>query len=379
VKGIWRPEDRAESRYRYVPIEVGEAGFSVSLSYRGGVLDLGVFDPAGNFRGYSGGARSEFSITEDWATPGYLPGPVPQGEWRVLLGLHRVPAEGTPWSLTVGAPRPLPEVNPPPVPQRGPRRRDVPAGWFAGDLHAHTVHSDGSLTVDELAALAAESGLDFLAVTDHNTVSHHPYLADAGRRYGIELIPGQEVTTDRGHANALGGLEWVDFRQPPHQWEGLISINHPLAADCAWRMHMPSTRLAEVWHSGWWDRTWGAPLSWLLAWDPFCAPVGGSDFHTPAQEQRLGRPTTWVRASAVEEVIDGLAIGRTAVSESPDGPLLLRMDGGDELLALGAEGLILSSFTGARKVVTSQRWTVRAEPGLNWLEDGDTRIMALSA
>ena len=63
--------------------------------------------------------------------------------------------------------------------------------WWAGDLHTHTVHSDGVLTVAELARLARGNGLDFIAVTDHNTVSHHPELAAASRRYGITLIPAR--------------------------------------------------------------------------------------------------------------------------------------------------------------------------------------------
>src|SRR5260221_11031337 len=86
--------------------------------------------------------------------------------------------------------------------------RDLPAvdglRWFAGDLHAHTVHSDGALTVSELAVLAARTGLDFLAITDHNTVSHHPFLEAASRHSGVALIPGQEVTTELGHANEWG-------------------------------------------------------------------------------------------------------------------------------------------------------------------------------
>jgi len=53
------------------------------------------------------------------------------------------------------------------------------------------VHSDGELTIDELAALAAAAGLDFLAITDHNTVSHHPYLPAAGRRAGWCCCPGR--------------------------------------------------------------------------------------------------------------------------------------------------------------------------------------------
>ena len=75
------------------------------------------------------------------------------------------------------------------------------------------MHSDGALTVPQLARLAAEQGLDFLAITDHNTVSHHAELGRASARYGVTLIPGQEVTTDTGHAGALGDLGWVDFRR----------------------------------------------------------------------------------------------------------------------------------------------------------------------
>ena len=60
--------------------------------------------------------------------------------------------------------------------------------WLAADFHAHTVHSDGALGIEELAALAVSRGLDALAVTDHNTTSHHAYLPSVGERYGIRLI-----------------------------------------------------------------------------------------------------------------------------------------------------------------------------------------------
>src|SRR5690606_7412573 len=97
---------------------------------------------------------------------------------------------------------------------RPPRRRlpaDARHSWLACDLHAHTVHSDGVLGRAELAAAAVIAGLDVLAITDHNTVSHHPGLTEIGHRYGLTLLPGQEVTTDRGHANAFGPIPWVDF------------------------------------------------------------------------------------------------------------------------------------------------------------------------
>jgi predicted metal-dependent phosphoesterase TrpH len=39
---------------------------------------------------------------------------------------------------------------------------------FKGDLHTHTLASDGVLTAEELAQFARRQGLDFLAITDHN-------------------------------------------------------------------------------------------------------------------------------------------------------------------------------------------------------------------
>jgi hypothetical protein len=115
--GVWRSEDRADSRYWYLPVDVppGARSLGVSLAYDAGagVLDLGCLDPDGQFRGWSGGARSEFTITQRWATPGYLPGPVAPGSWRVVLGLHRVPPEGVSWTVTGEAALAVPVICPP--------------------------------------------------------------------------------------------------------------------------------------------------------------------------------------------------------------------------------------------------------------------------
>ena len=80
------------------------------------------------------------------------------------------------------------------------------------------MHSDGAQTVAELSRFAAGLGLDFIAVTDHNTVSHHRELPAAAARHGITLLPGQEVTTAGGHAGALGEVGWIDFRLPADSW-----------------------------------------------------------------------------------------------------------------------------------------------------------------
>ncbi|SDR25040.1 CehA/McbA family metallohydrolase [Thermostaphylospora chromogena] len=371
---------------------------TVRLSYdrTAGVLDLGCHGPDG-YRGWSGGARDRYTIAPAWATPGYLPGEVEPGVWRVLLGFHRVPREGLPYEVTV-TPHRSPPAPPParaapsppaePMP-RAAARRDLPEldglTWAAGDLHAHTVHSDGGLTVPALAALARDRGLDYLAVTDHNTVSHHAELPAASRAAGITLLPGQEVTTDLGHANAFGDIGWIDFRRPADEWArtvrergGLLSINHPLAADCAWRLPMDArATMAEIWHWSWWDRTWGAPLAWAQAWSPETVMIGGSDFHRPGEGGELGSPTTWVLAADPGDPVAieaGMRAGRTAISTGPDGPLLLRH--GDEFLVVDGEGLVLWG-PDTRTVITRNRVRLPARPGPHRLETDRNEVMAL--
>lgn len=63
------------------------------------------------------------------------------------------------------------------------------------DLHTHTTASDGSCSPQELVALAGEKGVVALAVTDHDTIDGVEEALDAGGRYGIEVIPGIEIST----------------------------------------------------------------------------------------------------------------------------------------------------------------------------------------
>ena len=394
--GRWTLEDQIASPWHYVEVEVppGTRTLDVQLRYdrQAGVLDLGCLGPAG-FRGWSGGARDRFMIGAAEATPGYLPGEIEPGVWRVITGLYRVPSDGLAWEIVAqtasqAGPGPEPAADPPPALDR-PVPRPLPASpgrrWWAGDLHTHTVHSDGVLTVAELARLARGNGLDFIAVTDHNTVSHHPELAAASRRYGITLIPGQEVTTSHGHANALGDIGWVDFREPPMTWlaatrdrGGLLSVNHPIAGPVSW-MHAMAERppLVEVWHWSWLDLSWTTPLSWWRAWDPAAIPVGGSDWHRPGSDAPPGTPVTWVESESDDpgDLLAAIGAGRVAISAGRDGPVLVRAE--DELIAVGADGTVLAGLDGPLRRVRGELARFPGFPGPHQLLSDQGATLAL--
>jgi hypothetical protein len=399
--GRWTMTDRIASAWHYLPVEVpaGSSGLRVELEYdrSAAVLDLGCAGPAG-FRGWSGGARRSFVITTDAATPGYLSGEPEPGTWQVIIGIHRLPPQGVEYRLAAEVStrpgelqlEPGPPPPPPPAPGARPPARTLPTGpgrrWLAGDLHTHTVHSDGAQTVPELARYAAGLGLDFVAVTDHNTVSHHRELPAAAARYGITLLPGQEITTAGGHAGALGEVGWVDFRLPADSWleqterrGGLLSVNHPIAGPVSWTLPMRRRPpLVEVWHWSWLDPRWTMSLAWWLAWDPGAVPVGGSDWHRPGSDAPPGTPTTWVECAGEgpAAVMDGLRHGRVAISGRRDGPVLLRS--GDELIAVDAEGTILTGPDGPRASVRGPRESFPAAAGHHRLLDDTGATLALT-
>ncbi len=74
------------------------------------------------------------------------------------------------------------------------------------DLHTHTTASDGSFTPSQLVHYAKEKGLKALAVTDHDTIEGNEEALSAGRREGLEVIPGIEISVDhsQGSMHMLG-------------------------------------------------------------------------------------------------------------------------------------------------------------------------------
>lgn len=240
------------------------------------MLTLTLFDPTGcRGAGHRSGDAHHVRISMDAATPGYLPGALPPGEWIVQIDTHMImPGEPLFYTLDIAIGQrsdaeraSAPAFAPPAVrpPMRG-------AGWYRGDLHSHTHHSDaGERTLPELLQAARAVGLDFIFLTDHNTVSG---LAEMDASASAELFTagGIELTTFWGHALCLGAREWIDWRVRPgtgemaqiastaYANEQVFIIAHPQAigdpacTGCRWRYGemMPGTaRLVEVWNGPW--------------------------------------------------------------------------------------------------------------------------------
>jgi hypothetical protein len=253
---------RVEITFAFAP--AGAAGIS-------NLITLTLFDPTG-FRGagHRGGSEHRVSISPSAATPGYVPGPLPAGEWVAELDTHLVmPGEPLHYSLDVA----LSEERGAPMRSSTPRAPlQAASGWYRGDLHTHTDHSDADgRDVASLLRSAREEALDFIFLTDHNTVSGLPET-DASCDGGLLAAGGVELTTYWGHALCLGARDWIDWRVRPNAGEmprlarsvdgreQLFVIAHPMAngdpccTGCAWRFGdmMPGpARAVEVWNGPW--------------------------------------------------------------------------------------------------------------------------------
>lgn len=378
------PADRAHNPYFYIPFAVpeGTTRIDVAMAYPKAedcIVDLGLFDPrvtefpsAEGFRGWSGGARASFFVATDDATPGYIHGPLPAGVWQVVLGLYKLPPRGADVTLGIEFDDATRPTRPQPL-RSQPIRKG--AGWYRGDLHCHTFHSDARGAPELLHAAAKQAGLDFLAVADHNTISQRRYF-HPNSSPDLVFVRAMEVTTAAGHANVFGVDEWIDFRisrpehvnllsDSVHRRGGLLSINHDKPT-IPWDYELPRVDCQEVWQSSWLNWNWVALERWQarLSSGLRISAIGGSDFHQPDRLLPegpfvLARPTTvlWLDELSENAVLSAMKAGRGYITESPIGPFL----------SISANGLPMGSSTSAPVTVTAE---IRGAAGdlLHWID-----------
>jgi hypothetical protein len=344
--------------YRSVPFTVpaGVERITVVFDYTGkdahSVIDLGLLGADGSLRGWSGGSKRVFTISSVDATPSYLPTPIVAGQWALLLGIPNIRADQTArYTAQVYFSRGLAIADEPQV-LRVPLKSG--AAWYRGDLHMHTAHSDGSCASEGGSNIpcplyltvqaAAARKLDFIAITEHNTISHAQAIRELQPYFDhLLLMPGRELTTFSGHANLFGTLAPLDFRISAEGYPdgnglldaaaklgGLVSVNHPrlpsgeMCMGCGWSNPADLRKVQAIEAVNGTDADsllWSGIPFWQEQLQHGLRPtaIGGSDNHKGGQARsdgnRVGTPTTVVYASELSQlaILDGIRAGHVFV------------------------------------------------------------------
>ncbi|MGI8730310.1 MAG: adenylyl-sulfate kinase [Solirubrobacteraceae bacterium] len=83
------------------------------------------------------------------------------------------------------------------------------------DLQSHSLHSDGELPAGDVVRLAAEAGVQLLALTDHDTIGGIGEALAAGARHGVRVVPATEISAVDGEYEDLHLLGYgIDFEDP---------------------------------------------------------------------------------------------------------------------------------------------------------------------
>jgi len=368
--------------YLEIPFNVleGTREITVSFSYDRSertTIDLGLLDPQG-FRGWSGGNKNQFVITRNFATPSYNAGPIAGGIWNVLLGVPNI-REGqvADYQIEISLKCELFPEDKIGAGDRGP-------DWYVGDLHTHTGHSDGSCEsrrgqiVPCPAYLSLEAAahekLDFISITEHNSVSQNAANLELQNYFdSVLIVPGREVTTFFGHANVFGSTEFIDFQLQAGSSKNanflhdqvaklgaLMSINHPGSPSgedcmgCGWVLEDTDySKIAamEIVNVGYVNMPRGK--AHIDFWEDKLnegykiTGIAGSDNHRATrgitQPSAIGNPRTWIFANSlsVASLLEGIRSGKAYVDASGGGVKLLNFIVGE--VEMGEELAVTAS------------------------------------
>ncbi len=243
------------------------------------------------------------------------------------------------------------------------------AGWYRGELHAHSKYGGGSETVGELVRRAEAAKLDFLAIADRNTLASA--LDPEFKSNSVALIPAMEWGTEQQGIALLYGpgtvpgpvlnaadaqaLVWLVQTQG-----GAYAVAHPCFEKAPWLWGLANVNAIEVWCREWAkvppatlarlgaigeertrEKRLVYPLARAVATQGLSANgqaalyyeyelqrglraglIGGSMSSDP--KVALAEPVTWVYAEekSARGIVDGIRRGRTFVSHSLDGPTI---------------------------------------------------------
>lgn len=354
-------------------------------------ISLAIRDPNGPRSEWSITQREGLHISAARATPGTVPGPIDAGRWTVYVLSHRiqppVPVQYTlriEWS-SESITEPAPAWAPGKTAPRG-------AGWYRGDLHAHSIHSDGKWDIPEFVEFMRGHGLDFITLSDHNTLSglaQHRSLANDG----YVAMGGIELSTFRGHALALGVDRWFHWHTGtereltmPELAQSVLDagsffvIAHPMApgdpecCGCSWEhedMRPGNAPAVEVWNAYWAtynEDSLALYYAWLNEGHRLVA-TSGTDIHGRPPANAVGRAAAnVVYAAELNEsaILDGIRQGHSYISAGP----ALRLNA---RTGSGQEGMMGDSLPAEEVALTAGWDNAPAGSALRLIVDGKVR------
>ena len=377
------PSDQPQ--YVYFPFELKGAKDNLLLNLEydkadgKNRLEFGLFGPefSGNnsmekkgFRGWSGSILDFFILDYRnplYNSPGYIDRLFKDGKWHLIVGIAEM--DGASVRLKVSVKKDYSDDHSPlrkfvrakntiKIEKAEPSFLKSPKGWLRGDLHTHTVHSDGQWSIEGILEASKMSGLDFVSITEHNTLTHHYEIDKLAPKFPkLQILKGQEITTHGGHIN-IWGLDtgdWAEFRyvendksvaakikKEADSLDALASINHPTmqCKGCNFTFgEWEELGIVEVWNAGWDSQDEEVLKMWdeLLRQGKRVTAIGSSDTHQPpympsrwGTNLSPGYPSLYVKApkNNEAELFKGLRAGKAYVTSKPTQTVVFESENG---------------------------------------------------
>lgn len=302
-------------------------------------VSLSLFDPNGCRGARHNNADQTIRLSIAEASPGYIPGELPAGQWTVVVDTHRILPPDT-LTYTINVTVTNDRITDPPL--TFPKGKTASRGknWYRGDLHGHTLHSDGRWDVPDFVQYARDNELDFVTLTDHNTVAPLAQI-DSLSSDDLLTMGGIELTTYYGHALALGTRQWQEWRTHKQSMRDLAqavldsgalyviahprSIGDPACTGCRWEFEemMPGIAPAvEVWN-GRWDEHNQEGLELYYQWlneGYKLVMTAGTDIHgkPPAENYQAGFNIVLADDLTEADILNAIRQGRSYLSSGPD-------------------------------------------------------------
>lgn len=307
------------------------------------IVNIRIVDSKGEFRGtgdqrFTKGIPIKIGVEE--ASLGCVIGEIPAGTWKIILEVKQIlkrcvlnmvvyfnkEKSGLVKDLIL----PYNPVVKEPIEKNG---------WVKGDIHLHSNHSDGTLSIEDLIKFSIKRDLDFIFLTDHNKISgYHTIEWEFYPIYG-----GIEFTTFWGHFLGLGLTEYISWdlvnpnsgikklSEKIHSQGGILCVAHPytigdpICPGCRCELFLDWNYIdaLEIWTGSYELRRFEiteAIKKWreLLREGYKITALGSSDMHKP-EDIKEDTPINYVYVDELnlESVIEAIKNGKVYITSGP--------------------------------------------------------------